>query len=425
MLCQFSFQNFKSYKDETTFDFRAMAIPEFQDALIRQEKAEDLLPVSAVYGPNGGGKTNLLQAFFCLINLVVKPIHALEKNRTQFLQHYYMRQLETEYTLLSYLIQEYEGFLNDDYTVEEWLDENSVNEPTIFQVFFRVGEKEYQYYISLKEEIVFESLLWRTLGGKKTGLIFERDGQKIELGASISKASINLDVNPKMPYLSFLAINYNIPVIAEVQNWFESCITQSYANPRAENIVLVSKSETTKESLIHALNDVGIDLSGYRYDEDSKHLFTQRTINGKVYELPFEAESDGTKKMIAALPVLMVALQEGRTVVVDELDAKLHPKLLRYVIQMFKNPELNKKGAQLLFSSHDLTTMKNTVFRRDEIWFAAMNDNHESEIYSLYEFRQEDNTRVKSTAAFDKQYLEGRYGADPYLSNMLTGRDWA
>jgi len=54
-----------------------------------------------------------------------------------------------------------------------------------------------------------------------------------------------------------------------------------------------------------------------------------------------------------------------------------------------------------------------------------MNDNHESEIYSLYEFRQEDNTRVKSTAAFDKQYLEGRYGADPYLSNMLTGRDWA
>lgn len=150
----------------------------------------------------------------------------------------------------------------------------------------------------------------------------------------------------------------------------------------------------------------------------SKHLFTQRTINGKVYELPFEAESDGTKKMIAALPVLMVALQEGRTVVVDELDAKLHPKLLRYVIQMFKNPELNKKGAQLLFSSHDLTTMKNTVFRRDEIWFAAMNDNHESEIYSLYEFRQEDNTRVKSTAAFDKQYLEGRYGADQQISSV-------
>ena len=79
---------------------------------------------------------------------------------------------------------------------------------------------------------------------------------------------------------------------------------------------------------------------------------------------------------------------------------------------------------QLLFTSHDVTTMKNTVFRRDEIWFAAEDDNHESEIYSLYEIRREDNERVNSTAAYDKQYLEGRYGADPYLANMLTGGEW-
>jgi len=108
-------------------------------------------------------------------------------------------------------------------------------------------------------------------------------------------------------------------------------------------------------------------------------------------------------------------------VVIDELDAKLHPKLLRYVISLFKNPRINKYGAQLLFTSHDMATMKNTVFRRDEIWFAALNKNHSSEIYSLYEIRREDNERVNSTAAFDKQYLEGRYGADPYLQNMLSG----
>ena len=144
----------------------------------------------------------------------------------------------------------------------------------------------------------------------------------------------------------------------------------------------------------------------------------------KVYELKYSDESDGTKKLIAALPVLLLALQEGRLVIIDELDAKLHPKLLRYVISMFKNPKLNTRGAQLLFTSHDMTTMKNTVFRRDEIWFAAENPNHESEIYSLYEIRREDNERVNSTAAFDKQYMEGRYGADPYLTNMLSGGDW-
>lgn len=67
--------------------------------------------------------------------------------------------------------------------------------------------------------------------------------------------------------------------------------------------------------------------------------------------------------------------------------------------------------------------MKNTVFRRDEIWFAALGENHSSEIYSLHEIRREDNERVNNTAAYDKQYLEGRCGADPYLQNMLTGGD--
>lgn len=81
MLCQFSFQNFKSYKEETTFDFQASAIPEFADSLLTKDKCSDLLPVGVIYGPNGGGKTNLLQALACMISAVVKPIHDLEKNR--------------------------------------------------------------------------------------------------------------------------------------------------------------------------------------------------------------------------------------------------------------------------------------------------------------------------------------------------------
>ena len=167
-----------------------------------------------------------------------------------------------------------------------------------------------------------------------------------------------------------------------------------------------------------------IDIVDYRYDDKENQLFMKRNIGEIEYEIPFSHESDGTKKLIAALPVLLVALKEGRLVIIDELDAKLHPKLLRYVVYMFKNPRINKYGAQLLFTSHDIATMKNTVFRRDEIWFAALDKNHSSEIYSLYEIRREDNERVNSTAAFDKQYLEGRYGADPYLHNMLNGGDW-
>ena len=81
MLCQFTFQNFKSYKSETTLDFQATALPEFKDTLITEAPASDLLPVSVVYGPNGGGKSNLLQALSCLIFTVVNPVKELGKNR--------------------------------------------------------------------------------------------------------------------------------------------------------------------------------------------------------------------------------------------------------------------------------------------------------------------------------------------------------
>ena len=401
MLCQFSFQNFKSYKEETTFDLQATAISEFKDSLIKKDKCGDLLPVSVIYGPNGGGKTNLISALSCLISTIVKPIHELGSSRQSLI----MQQKIAA-----------EPFLFDAVSKEE---------PTEFQIFFRTEKYEYRYYLGiLKDEISAETLDRKTIGGKKPAHIFYREGDEISLGTILKTEKVNTSINSKMPFLSFLAINYNIPVIAEVQEWFESCIIRNYANPIAETQIMVSNDAVIKEQIILLLNEMGIDVDDYRYDEKEEQIYMKRTIEGVEYELPFDHESDGTRKLIAALPVLLVALKEGRLVIIDELDAKLHPKLLRYVISMFKNKKINKHGAQLLFTSHDIATMKNTVFRRDEIWFAALNEKHSSEIYSLYEIRREDNERVNSTAAFDKQYLEGRYGADPYLQNMLSGGEW-
>lgn len=398
MLYQFSFQNFKSYKGETTLDFQAATLPEFKKTLITEEKAADLLPVSVIYGPNGGGKSNLLQALSCMISTIVKPVQELGKNRQNLI-------LQQKVDAVPFLF-----------------DQTSASDPSEFRIFFRIFRNEYCYYISIKnDEIVSESLYRKLITGKKSATIFERETNGITLGSSISKKSINTSVNPKMPYLSFLAINYNIPVINEVMTWFESCIIRSYANPMVEHQIILANDTVNKEQFIRALNDMDIDITDYRYDEDSHQLFTKRILGSTEYELPFSDESDGTRKLIAALPVILLALREGRMVIIDELDAKLHPKLLRYVITLFKNKEINQHGAQLLFTSHDMSTLKNTVFRRDEIWFAAENRAHESEIYSLHEIRGEDNDRIKNTAAYDKQYLEGRYGADPYLSNMLGG----
>ena len=403
MLCQFSFRNFASYHHETTFDYQAAKLTEFEESLIATEKASSLLPVSVVYGPNGGGKSNLLKALACVISLVVRPIAELEKTRMPLIfQH------RIDCSPFAF-------------------DKESVHEPTEFNLYFRTGDNEYRYYISLlDDEIVSEYLYRKTIGGKRTATIFERESSNIELGSSISRRSINTKVNPKMPYLSFLSINYDLPVIAEVQTWFESCIIRNYSNPEAEYSLLLPStsdkgSRTLVKSFIKALNDIGIDISGYRYDKEQKEFYLQRSLGGETYELPFSKESDGTQKLFAALPIIMIALSEGRFIVIDELDSKLHPKLLRYVISLFTNPRINRHGAQLLFTSHDMSTLRNDVFRRDEIWFAAMDEEHSSDLYSLFEIRTENNQRINHTAAYDKQYLEGRYGADPYLRSML---DW-
>lgn len=397
MICQFSFKNFKSYKDETVFDFQAANLPEFKDSLLGTSKP--LLPVNVIYGSNGGGKSNLLKAFSCLVSIVVRPIYDLRKNQISFIQQRI-----------------------GDLTCEPFLlDEGSKDQPTEFNVFFRIGGSEYRYYIALlKEQITSESLSRRTLKGKRTAVLFEREGSRITLGMSISKKSINRDVNSKMPYLSFLAINYDLPVIAEVQRWFESVIIWNDAGTKFDPGTMFTEDPVLKKELIRSMNDMGIDIHDYRIDRETNRLWIQRKINKRKYELSFDDESAGTKKLLISLPVLLPALAEGRLVIIDELDSKLHPKLLRYIIFLFTNKEINKKGAQMVFTSHDMATMRNDVFRRDEIWFAALNEDHASEIYSLYEIRRENGMRINHTAAYARQYLEGRYGADPYLRNMLS-----
>lgn len=402
MLCQFGFKNFKSYKNETIFDFQAGELSEFKESLIKDDKATPLLPVSVVYGPNGGGKTTLLQALSCLITMVVFPIHELKKNR------------------MNLIVQQRvncEPFL---------YDEKSKNEPTEFNLYFRKNNNEYRYYVAIKNDIVIsESLFRRGIGAKKTAVIFTREENNIDLGASIGKSGINTDVNPKMLFLSFLAINYNIPVIVEVQEWFESCVIMNYANPITDLKIMINENESFKKPFLNLLNEMGIDVCDYRYDSEKEDFLLTRKVNNVDYSLSLSKESAGTRKLFGSLPILMIALQAGRLAIIDELDAKLHPKLLRYIISLFTDPKINKFGAQLLFTSHDMSTMSNEVFRRDEIWFAALDDEHSSELYSLYEIRKEDGKRVNATASYNKQYLEGRYGADPYFKKMLDWEDLA
>jgi hypothetical protein len=190
--------------------------------------------------------------------------------------------------------------------------------------------------------------------------------------------------------------------------------------------LILGEGEAFKQKLIMLMNEVGINISNFNFvkkadDDTSYDLIFEHTVNGKTYPLNINQESDGTQKLFNVLPLVIIALAEGRLLVIDELDAKLHPKLLKFIIMLFKNPEINIRNAQLIFTSHDVSIMKSSVFRTDEIWFACKLDDESSDLYSLYELRDENENHIQPSAAYDKQYLEGRYGADPYFQNMM---DW-
>jgi AAA15 family ATPase/GTPase len=401
MLCQFTFKNFKSYKNETVFDMQAVSSQGFVDSLLQSgDDSKIYLPVSVIYGPNAGGKSNVLDALNCVNALVMKPI-LIFKNKV-------IKKAKVEWT----------PFLFDD---------TSRNEPTEFELYFRPDNNyEYRYSLKITNEKIIEECLYRrkTKPKSRISMLFERNSDVVKLGSSINKASINREVNDQMPYLSFLYINYKLDPVILAVDWFEKCIMRNYANPDAERHLIIGAGDDFKKKLIGLMNDVGINISNFEFvekspDDNSVDIIFEHTVNEKQYKLNINQESDGTQKLFNVLPLVIIALSEGRLLVFDELDAKLHPKMLKFIIMLFKNPEINTQNAQLLFTSHDISTMKSSVFRTDEIWFACKLDDESSDLYSLYEMRDESGNHIQPSAAFDKQYLEGRYGADPYFQNMM------
>lgn len=129
-------------------------------------------------------------------------------------------------------------------------------------------------------------------------------------------------------------------------------------------------------------------------------------------------ESDGTKKIIGLLGYWFDVFENGKILIVDELDSSLHSLLTIEMIKLFNSQISNPSNAQLIFSLHDTTLLSKDYFRRDQIWFIEKNPYGASDLYSLVEYKLENDTKVRSDASYEKNYLKGRYGAIPFLGNV-------
>ena len=135
-------------------------------------------------------------------------------------------------------------------------------------------------------------------------------------------------------------------------------------------------------------------------------------------EIPLSMESAGTLKMFSLYPELQKVLERGSVFFIDELNARLHPLLVRNFVITFLNPEINKNHAQLIFTTHDTWQLSNQLLRRDEIWFVEKNSQQISTLYSLADFVDEDGSRIRKDESYEKNYLIGKYGAIPTLKNI-------
>ena len=402
MLCQFTVKNYKSIRDEVTFDMQAAAISEHEDKIIKDKDGEQYLPVSAIYGPNGGGKSNVLEAMHTLAAKVLRPLYATTDNDERV-------------------------FLQMKLIIEPFaFSEETKNEPTEFEIFFRTETAEYRYILHVKRDVVvYESLDRVKLDTGRRSALFERD-EEIVLKGVFAKLKISDELSATLPLLSYLGITYKKnEVVKDVLEWFEYGIDfLNYGNPIEELRMAVSNSDDVKQLMLDMIQEMDLDIVDFRVVEDENDridVYTKHLVDGYETELNLLEESSGTKKLFGLMPFIAASLLTGTVLVIDELDAKIHPVLLRHIIMMFNDMSINKKKAQLIFTSHDLSTMNSEVFRRDEIWFVAKGNAQNSKLYSLVEFKNDKGESVRKDAKFDKQYLEGKYGADPYLRRII---DW-
>lgn len=224
MLCQFTVKNFKSIRDEATFDMQAAAISEHEDRIIIDKDEEKYLPVSAVYGPNGGGKSNVLAALHTLVAKVLRPLFATEDN-------------EEKVSFQKRII------------VEPFAFSENKNEPTEFELFFRTTVSEYRYILHVKRDMVlYESLDRVRLETGRKSALFIRDENGTALKGAFEKLKVSEGLSKTLTLLSYLGIAYKgNAVVRDVLSWFEYGIEfLNYGNPAQELKMAVSISGAVK-----------------------------------------------------------------------------------------------------------------------------------------------------------------------------------
>ena len=396
MLIAFRFKNFTSYKEEAYFNITD--IKSFQDLsstnVIRTAIYVSLLKTAAIYGSNGGVKSNFMQAIAFMGQLMrLSYSESLKKEEERGRTDYYFK-----------------------------LSSQTEAQPTLFEVTFLSNSIIYRYGFEIKGfEILSE---WFYKKNDKEVRLFERKGSEFNIHKTEFSDGLKYkdNVNSNVLFASYLAQNnskdiqpllhffMNINVISGLDDAFYKKVTKT----------LYKELPEFKIWLSYALRFLEISQIGISKEDDLLVFHNKYDENSFIIDsIPFalEEESDGTQKLIYLLGAVYDTLLNSRVLFIDELDSKLHPNLSWKLLQLFQ--EFNRKGSQFIFTAHDANLLDKDILRRDQIWFVDRDQFGASHLYSLSDF---DAKVVRNSSDFRKKYLASTFGAAESMditSNML------
>lgn len=427
MLLEFSLENFRSFGERQTFSLIAGAAAKKHPHVsfpTGNRLAPFALTTACIFGANGSGKTNLVRAMHMFSRIISSSTDRNEDSFKKLYQPFKLckeaRKSPTEFEAIFICeenLYQYGFSYNDKRVLSEWLFvKPNKKGSTLKQLFARDYDPDSGEY----------SWEYPSAGLKGHKSVWQDSTKDTSLFLTTA-AMLNSDV---------LNIPYKWSASLRVIYSNEQFASDQYSAKRSKNEEDKAKILGLLRAADGKIKDIVVEETDHDFSEMydmfardvreqiRKHIeketalipkFTRTSQDGEDINFELADESSGTQTIFCLAGPWLNVLENGTTLVVDELHNSLHPNALRYLVNMFVDPNINTKGAQLIFTSHETSILTKNFLHRDQIWLTEKDDCESSEIFPLSDFEE------RSSSNLQKAYLDGRYGAVPKLGSLGYG----
>lgn len=422
MLIEFRFKNYRSFRDEAILSMEATGLGIYKNSLIKLSSTINLLPAVAIYGKNGGGKSNVIRAFWLAVQFIKNA------QRTQI--------------------------ANAPIPVKPFaLNDYSMGEVSEFDFIYSLNGIKYWYSFSATSEKVYKECLYHAPKGQKA-LVFSREGQVFSFTENKAKRKMIAEAVAENQLFFSIACTMNDAACVNAMRWFREYIFFSRDYSDIPNqLIEYSNNPDMLNAITNYAKAADLGIENMQFEINSKDVEEEplpsdmpEELKGalrqfikalskasdkkvamnevkatswhlgnnkgetKLFPLHLEDESDGTKILMSIAPAIESVLNKGGVLFIDEIERGLHPLLVSFIIAKFQSKESNKIGAQLIFTTHDTELLNMQLLRKDQLYFTDKNsEDGVSELYSISEFGTKTSENIR------KGYMLGKYGAIPNL----------